>query len=296
MTATLRYGAMPLEAITDREVSATKVGAWSTSFTALYETDPGLIEQVLPPPLQATDRPVVKVSIATVEIDRPGVPTFGAGTFGVQCRHDDLVGFYPLLMPMSTEQSVIGGRETFGEPKKLARIALDRDGDEVVGTVARMGTTIIELRGRITEEVDPPPDQERTDFYLKFLRDPGGSGFDADPRLVHCHRRETSRKRELVDGDIVLRESRFDPVADLPVRRILEMHLTERQSQQRGEIVAVLEPKDVLPFVHQRYDDVSPQAPAAPASRRLAGARDDGLAGAGGDPSAGPGASSGARQ
>lgn len=255
---TIRYGARPLDEITDREVSATKVGAWSTSFTALYETDPGLIEQVLPPPLRATGRPIVKVSVATVDLDRPGVPVFGAGTFGVECTHGDITGFYPLLMPMTTEQSVIGGRETFGEPKKLAQITLARDGASIVGTVARLGTTIIELRGTVTGEVDPPEPNERTDFYLKFLRDPGALGFDADPRLVHCHRAETTRKRELVDGQIWLRESQFDPVADLPVRRILEMHLSERRSQQRGEIVAVLEPKDILPFVHQRYDDMHP--------------------------------------
>ena len=256
MTTTIRYGARA--ATVDREVAATTVGSWSTSFTALYETDLGLIEQVLPPPLRATERPIVKVSIATVEIDRPGVPTFGAGTFGVQCTHGDLTGFYPLLMPMTTEQSVIGGRETFGEPKKLARISLDRAGDELVGTVARMGTTIIEMRGSVDAEVDPPAVTTRTDFYLKFLRDPGGSGFDADPRLVHCHRIETTRKRETVVGEIILRDSPFDPVADLPVRRIVEMHLSERQSQQTGEIVATLDPALVQPYVHQRYDDIHP--------------------------------------
>lgn len=257
-TPTIRYGARPVTADSDQEVKATKVGAWSTSFTALYETDRGLIEQVLPPPLVATDRPLVKVSIATVEIDRPGVPTFGAGTFGVQCRHGDVTGFYPLLMPMTTEQSVIGGRETFGEPKKLAQIALERNGDDLVGTVTRMGVTIIELRGIVTGTEEPPAPFERTDFYLKFLRDPGGEGFDAAPSLVHCHRTETNRTRETVDGEILLRESRFDPVADLPVQSIVEMSLSERQSQQRGEIVGTLDPADILPYAHQRYDDIHP--------------------------------------
>ena len=256
MTATIRYGPRPSP--TDNEVTVTKVGAWSTSFTALYETDPGLIEQVLPPPLRATAQPIVKISIATVTLDRPGVPVFGAGTFGVQCEHDGLIGFYPLLMPMTTEQSVIGGRETFGEPKKLAQISLDRDGDDLVGTVARMGTTIIELRGLVTGEVEPPEPLVRTDFYLKFLRDPGGGGFDAPPSLVHCHRNETNRKRETVEGEIILRDSPFDPVADLPVRRILEMSLSERQSQQRGEIVATLDPASIVPYAHQRYDDIHP--------------------------------------
>jgi len=255
---TIRYGARPLEDVTDREVGATKVGAWSTSFTALYETDPGLIEQVLPPFLQAAQQPIVKVSIATVDLDRPGVPVFGAGTFGVQCTHEGRTGFYPLLMPMTTEQSVIGGRETFGEPKKIAQISLERDGAGLVGKVTRLGTTIIEMTGTVTGDAELPPDDERTDFYLKFLRDPGGLGFDADPRLVYCHRQETTRKRERVDGEIVLRDSMFDPVADLPVRKVLEMHLSERRSRQRGEIVAVLDSKDVLPYVHQRYDDMHP--------------------------------------
>lgn len=41
------------------------------------------------------------------------------------------------------------------------------------------------------------------------------------------------------------------------------MHLSERQSQQRGEIVAVLDAEDIVAYVHQRYDDVHP-AGAAP--------------------------------
>ena len=86
--------------------------------TAVYETDPGLIATVLPPPLVASDEPLVKVTLATVDMGR-GIPIFGAGTFAVQARHDDQVGYYPLVMPMTTEQAVVGGRETFGEPKKL---------------------------------------------------------------------------------------------------------------------------------------------------------------------------------
>ena len=255
---TVRYAARPIADVDDKEVGATKVGAWSTSFTALYETDPGLIEQVLPPPLQATAEPIVKVSVATVDLDRPGVPIFGAGTFGVQCTHGDVTGFYPLLMPMTTEQSVIGGRETFGEPKKLAQISLDRDGDDLVGTVNRMGVTIIELRGVSTGEVEPPPEIERTDFYLKFLRDPGGCGLRRRSPARSLPPAGDDRKREQIDGEIILRDSMFDPVADLPVRRIVEMHLSERRSQQRGEIVEVLDASSIIPFIHQRYDDIHP--------------------------------------
>jgi acetoacetate decarboxylase len=126
------------------------VGAWATSLMALYETDPEVVAAVLPPPLEPTDRPLVRVTVARVDLGRD-LPPFGAGTFAVQARHGDVVGNYPLVMPMTTEQSVIGGRETFGEPKKLADVRLEQDGDRVTGTVRRLGVTFVELTGTVTE-------------------------------------------------------------------------------------------------------------------------------------------------
>jgi acetoacetate decarboxylase len=168
------------------------------------------------------------------------------------------VGDYPLLMPMTTEQSVIGGRETFGEPKKLAEVTLDRVGDVVVGRFARLGITFLEIDGRVVETLESPPDGRRTDFYFKFLPAPDGKGFDAEPSLVYCHRDETTKSLSRVEAELVLRESRFDPVVDVPVRRIVEATLAERRSVQRGEIVERVPGEWIRPYVHQRYDDLSP--------------------------------------
>src|SRR5687768_10305996 len=145
----VRYGARTPEELTNREVQATSVGAWATSLVAVYETDPDIVAAVLPPPLKPSDRPLVTVKVATVDLGR-GLPPFGAGSFAVQARHEGTVGNYALLMPMTTEQSVVGGRETFGEPKKLAEVTLTRDGDQVKGLITRLGTTIIEIAGRVT--------------------------------------------------------------------------------------------------------------------------------------------------
>jgi acetoacetate decarboxylase len=255
--AKVRYAAKSQEQLRNREVEATSVGAWATTLTAYYETDPEIVAAVLPPPLEPTGEPVVRVLIATVDLDR-GLPTFGAATFAVRARHEGTVGDYPLVMPMTTEQSVVGGRETFGEPKKLAEVTLERDGERVVGRVSRLGVTIIELAGRVVEALPLPPDGKRTDFYFKFLPAPDGKAFDAEPVLVYCHRDETTRSLARVDGEVILRESRFDPVADLPVRRLVSMTLAERRSVQRGEIHSRVPGEWLLPYVHQRYDDLSP--------------------------------------
>jgi acetoacetate decarboxylase len=254
--STIRYGRRSDEERRNRELEATSVGIWANVLVATYETDPEVIAAVLPQPLEPGTDPFVRVTIASVEIgDRP---PFGAGTIAVHARHEGTEGDYALVMPMTTEQAVIGGRETFGEPKKLGEVALTRNGDEIVGSMGRMGTTFVEVRGKVTGALPLPEDQRRTSFYFKFLLDPSGKGFDAEPSLVYCYRDEAVRLLEAVDGDVVLKESHFDPVADLPVRRVVDITYSERRSVQTAEIVSHVPAEWLLPFVHQRYDDLSP--------------------------------------
>lgn len=254
----IRYAARTEAELRNRELEATSTGAWSTTLVAIYETDPDVIAAVLPPPLEAPDEPLARLTIATVEMNKPGIPVFGAATVAVMAEHEGTVGDYALVMPMSTEQSVIGGRETFGEPKKIADVTLERTDDRVTGKVTRLGTTFAEVDGRVVETLANPPDGRRTSFYFKFLPAPDGKGFDAEPSLVYCYRDETTSALERVEGAILLRESRFDPVADIPVRAIREITIATRRSRQTAEIHSQVPSDWLLPFVHQRYDDLSP--------------------------------------
>ena len=255
---TVRYGPRDEAARRNREIEATKAGIWSTVLTAYWETDPEVVAAVLPQPLQPADEPLVRLVVATVDI--PGRPPFGAGTVAVMAQHEGTVGDYALVMPMTTEQAVIGGRETFGEPKKIGEVTLTRRGDEVVAAMGRLGTTFVEVQGRTTGELQPPEPSERTSFYFKFLLSPDGKGFDDEPGLVYCRRAETFRKVEAVEADVVLRDSQFDPVADLPVRKLRDIRLSEVQSVQTGEIVSRVPAEWLLPYAHQRYDDLTPLA------------------------------------
>ena len=255
--AKIRYGGRTPEQLRNRELELTSVETWATTLTVVYETDPEAIAAVLPRPLSPSAEPLVRVTFASVDIGK-GRPPFGAGTFAVEAMHNDMVGGYPLVMPMTTEQAVVGGRETFGEPKKLSAVTLTRDGGAVHGSFARMGTTFVEINGRITGELPPTPDRRRSDFYFKFLLDPAGTGFDADPSLVYCHRDEKTRACWSVEGDVILRDSHFDPVADFPVLKVRFMEFAERSSSQRGEIIQTVPGEWIRPFVHQRYDDLNP--------------------------------------
>jgi acetoacetate decarboxylase len=253
--AQVRYGARAADARRNRELEASKGEIWSQALTAIYETDPEVIAAVLPRPLEPPAEPLARVTITTVEM--PSGHVFGAGYYAVRAAHEGVEGEYPLLMPMTTEQATVGGRETYGEPKKIGEVRATRDGDAVEGVIARMGFTLVEIRGRVVETRPVPPERTKTDFYFKFLPAPDGDGFDNDPALVYCHKREKARLLEGVEGDLVLKDSPLDPIADIPVRRVVDINWSKRTTFQTGVIHSRVPAEWLLPFVHQRYDDLS---------------------------------------
>ncbi|MCI3929766.1 acetoacetate decarboxylase family protein [Streptomyces sp. AN091965] len=251
--ARVRYGARTeAELAAARTANARLPEIWSTGVVALWESDPDVVAAVLPPPLKPAARPLVRVNISKVEL--PGYP-LGAGSVAVAAEHGAVAGWYPLVMPMTHERALTGGREVFGEPKKLGEVTVERDGLVVRAALARHGIAFVEVRGGVSGPLPLPEPTRKTDFYFKFLPAVDGSGFDADPVLVHCVRNEKVRKLERITGDVVLRESMYDPVADLPVRRLVEITIGEKTSDQRGTVVERVSPEALLPYVHQRYDD-----------------------------------------
>ncbi|MEU3923088.1 acetoacetate decarboxylase family protein [Streptomyces sp. NPDC029004] len=251
--ARVRYGAR-----TEAEIAAARASSsrlpdiWSTGVVAVWESDPDAVAAVLPPPLKPTERPLVRAGISKVDLS--GYP-LGAGSVAVAALHDGREGWYPLVMPMTHERALVGGREVFGEPKKLGEVGVERDGLVVRAVLARHGIAFVEVRGAVDGPLPLPEPAEKLDFYFKFLPAVDGQGFDADPVLVHCTRNEKFRKLEKLTGDVVLRESMYDPVADLPVRRVVELTIGEKTSDQKGRVAERVSAQALLPYIHQRYDD-----------------------------------------
>jgi len=224
----------------------------------VYETDPAIVAAVLPRPLEPTARPEVHTHVSkitmhlTPEVDMQ----IGSAIFGVGAVYDGVEGIYLLTMPMTAEPAVVGGRETFGEPKKIGDVSLERDGDRVTGKVSRMGTTYIELKGRVGESLGPREIVEHS-YCIKALPScDKDKDFDYDPLLVRLewkHKHEAAHRID--EGEVILRDSPFDPVVDLPVRRIVRMEFEEGTTQSNGKVLRSIPGDWLLPFLHQRYDE-----------------------------------------
>ncbi|MGB3893507.1 MAG: acetoacetate decarboxylase family protein [Mycolicibacter sinensis] len=250
----VRYGPRAPEARVDHEIDATTAPIATEAVTITYLTDPEIVAAVLPQPLVPAGEPLVRIQLQRVRID--GMPTFTSAVFSVTARHGAVDGDYPLFMPQSTEQSVTGGRETFGEPKKLAHIEVDREGDRVTAGVERLGNRLITVTGQVTGPAELPPDQVNTEFYFKFLRAPDGNGI-TDPHLVYGEYHRHYELLENIDGTVELGESPLDPVADIVIREIRSITWCRRRTVQVGRIAERVPAEWLLPYVHQRYDDVA---------------------------------------
>ncbi len=157
---------------------------------------------------------------------------------------------------MTTEQATVGGRETYGEPKKIGAVSIDVDGDHVTARFERMGFPLAEVTGVVGAAVTIAP-RDKVDFYFKCSPSPDGKGFDTEPALVYVRRHEEARDGRTIEGTLSLFDSPLDPIADIPVGRIVSMEYARVNTTQHGEVVERVPADWLLPYVHQRYDDLS---------------------------------------
>ncbi len=160
-------------------------------------------------------------------------------------------------MPMTTEQATVGGRETFGEPKKIGAVTIDIDGDSVQARFERLGFTLAEVRGTLGA-----PDRHRAARQGRLLLQVQpvartARGSTPNPRSSTCTGTRKPGTGAVIDGALTLDGSPVDPLADVPIGRILSMELAEVTTTQHGEVVERVPSEWLLPYVHQRYDDLS---------------------------------------
>jgi acetoacetate decarboxylase len=261
--AKLRYVKTPAELEAAAKLNPEFLPNSSRQVRAVYETDPEMVAAILPPPLEPTSRPEVGVTISHVSMHlAPGFDVdIGAAVFGVRTTYEGVEGLYMVTMPMTTESAVVGGRETFGEPKKLAQIEFQRTGDVVSASITRQGVTYIDLHGRVQE---PLGNRRFTDYAYCFKCLPAldkKRALEFDPLLVRLEWRQQFEVSRMT-GEVILRESSFDPVVDLPVRNLVSMTYEEGVSHSSGKVLRSVPAEWLVPYLHQRYDDITPMLAA----------------------------------
>jgi acetoacetate decarboxylase len=229
------------------------------SVRCVYETDAKIARALLPKPLEpAAPEVCVTFSHVAMHLSPERTLEIGSAIFGVRAVYDGVPGIYLLTMPMTTEQAVIGGRETYGEPKKIAQIEFTKQGDRVAAKVSRMGMTYLSVSGAVGKPLGAREFVEHAYCVKASPSCDPSRALDGDPLLVRLEWRHTHTGAWQVDGgSLVLGESPLDPVADIPVRRLVCCEYEEGRTQSNGRVLRSIPGDWFLPFLHGRYDDAS---------------------------------------
>ena len=228
------------------------------SVRAVYETDPAVYEAMLPRPLEAIERPEIFVQFAHVAMHVTPERTIeiGALTMGVMCSYEGQRGAYCFHMAMEGESVVTSGRERFGEPKKIAVTSFEKNGNRVRATCARHGVTYFTVEGEIGAENDRPKQFEEYLYCYKALQgieDP--SGFDGEVYLTRLDWRRNYKSRSDMTGAITLVESPYDPLVDIPVRRLVGMEYVEGSTVTSGRILRTVPGEWIADHWVGRFDE-----------------------------------------
>ena len=222
------------------------------SLTVAFETKPEALRALLPPPLEPTPEAIGSAWVGEIGNSNCVGPFLGAAVY-IRARYQDIVGNYCLTMPMSTDAAVIFGRELYGEPKKLAKIIFEHQGEHVWGSAERYEIRYMSLRGRL-EGAGPTGRHQLSTFHFKYLPSPNGAGFDHPPLLVHIDTEINIQASQTGKGELVFRDSPHDPVADIPVTQVIGATVTEGVIYTRGRVLCEVDPDAFLPYAFGKMD------------------------------------------
>jgi acetoacetate decarboxylase len=180
-----------------------------------YPTAADRVADLLPAGLEMCGEPVVQIGVYCVPVH--GEPEHGISV-RVPARFDGVDGQYSLGIGIDQESAIFISRETNGQPKFPCSVRLFRLGDGVHASATHQGHTFMSFDGTVGGTVEPTGEEvQENEWWIKVSRAVGGAekAYDFPPHVVAVRTTGTMTHCETVDGDLVLRSSPWDPVADL---------------------------------------------------------------------------------
>ena len=224
---------------------------------ATFRTKAEVVKRVLPPLLEPDPTSIGTAYVAEFHRTNFGV-TYNEAALFISAVYNGEVGNYCLSMPVTNDMAMIGGREVYGFPKKIAeKITVERNGNKVTGVCVRKGIPIITINVDLAGPADPEDIPSQGPNYLfKYFEAPRLGAFDYNPRLVKQYNKIDWGRPELGKGELTLAKSKYDPIHEIPIEEILIAGYTEGMEIRMlpGEVVAEVDPVKFRPYSFLKID------------------------------------------
>ena len=226
-----------------------ETGGWP-KLKVSYRTDPEKLAALLPPGLEPSGDPIVQINVYCVPI--LGEPEYGVST-KIGASFNGIDGLFCVGMGIDQEAAIFISQELNGQPKFPCNISFYRIGEYVEAVCEHQGYTFMEFRGHSNGSISPDGGEvEENEWWIKSSRQIGGAEgeYDFPPHVVRVHSVSEPVEIEDLSGDLVLRESPWDPYTELlPMREQVSAQLV-RSAHKSREITNAgpLDPDAFWPF------------------------------------------------
>ena len=198
----------------------------SRIISVAFETDAETALDAVPAQLTVTEP-----AIAVVSFLQYNWTTFGPyneAVLALMVEHRGRPMTYVLQIAVTSEPPMLGGREIWGFPKKMAQIEFGHERDMVFGTLERpTGIRLASATVRPERPADPAHFAGRPPVTLRLIPSPEEHGRPSCAELI-----ETNTDVKVIEawtgpGSVAFAESsRLDPWNLLPVKRVVQASYT----------------------------------------------------------------------
>src|SRR6201989_1945115 len=193
-----------------------------------YETDPAIVREQLPEPLQPVDTPLVHYEFIKMP-DSSGFGSYTESGLVIPCRYRGEEMNFVAQMYLDDDPPIVAGREIWGFPKKYAHPKLEVVKDTLTGTLeyagqlVAMGTMGYKHESNAGNGVRTTATLSKTQINLKLI--PGVDSRAEICQLVAYNLIDIVVKGSWIGpGRLHLVPHVNAPVADFPVKRVVGAH------------------------------------------------------------------------
>ena len=216
---------------------SSEMGGWP-HLIVTYPTSPENIKPLLFPGFELAD--TSNVTLRFYQMPVGGVPEYGL-VVSVDASYKGQKGAFTLAYTIDQEEAVSISVECTGQPKYLGEIDYYRLGEKIVAECRHQDYRFAGYKGNVTGPIEHTMDSEDYEFWVKYQRTVDYQGFDFPPHVVTVKRTGLEVVScEAVDGELTLRESPWDPVAELlpvegEVTAIMRRHKMTGRTVEMGD-------------------------------------------------------------
>ncbi|MEX2753130.1 MAG: acetoacetate decarboxylase family protein, partial [Candidatus Freyarchaeota archaeon] len=150
--------------------------------------------------------------------------------------------------------AMIGGREIYGLPKKIAKIKLERQGDRVTGTLERGGITLVDMEAKLAGKIEGTMGFGPT-FSLRVFPSPDMEGLSL-AEILSIDITTEPKEAYTATGTIKFEKSESDPLYEVePVINMGMIYTIGTPKMSKGTVLYRAVGEDTekyLPFVYSR--------------------------------------------